>query len=201
MLADGPAGRAAHHRGDDAEPGVIVDASDNLGVRSVSQPDTVNDVQLPQLHRTIPLPACVVLPPPAPGSRLHQAVPHQHPVDRAHRRNRTGATGAAQLELDPALTPPRMRPPQLADRGLDLRAGLRRMRVRPMRTISETVQTLFAIPADPSVHRLPRHPEPLGHLGDRHPGLNFQHSAIPLLRHSQLHQHSAECHASSEATM
>jgi hypothetical protein len=32
-------------------------------------------------------------------------------------------------------------------------------------------------------------------------GLHFNHRAIPLLRHAHLHQHSAECHASSEANV
>jgi hypothetical protein len=47
--------------------------------------------------------------------------------------------------------------------------------------------------------RLPGHPEPLGHLSDLHPGFNFEHGPTPLLRHGQLHQHSAKCHASIEA--
>ena len=73
--------------------------------------------------------------------------------------------------------------------------------MRPMRPVSQTVQALLAIPADPAMHRLPRHPEPLSNLGHRHSGFHFQHGPIPLLRHGQLHQHSAECHASSEATV
>jgi hypothetical protein len=31
--------------------------------------------------------------------------------------------------------------------------------------------------------------------------VNLEHGPIPLLRHGQLHQHSAEYHASSEATV
>ena len=48
---------------------------------------------------------------------------------------------------------------------------------------------------------LTRDTEALSYLYDRNSGLDFQHSAIPLLRHGQLHQLSAECHASSEATV
>jgi hypothetical protein len=94
-----------------------------------------------------------------------------------------------------------MRPPHLADRGLDLGVGLGRMPVRAVRPVREPFQALFAIPADPAVHRLPRDPEPLGYLGHRHPGLDLEHGSVPLLRHGQLHQHSAECHASTGTDM
>ena len=63
--------------------------------------------------------------------------------------------------------------------------------MRSMGAIGQILQALIPVPAHPAVHRLTRHPEPLGNLGDRHPGLNLQHSPIPLLRHGQLHQHSA----------
>jgi hypothetical protein len=73
--------------------------------------------------------------------------------------------------------------------------------MRVMRTIPKAIQALVAIPAHPAVHRLTGHPEPLSDLRYLHPGLDLQHSAIPLLRHGQLHRHSAECHVSSEATV
>jgi hypothetical protein len=76
-----------------------------------------------------------------------------------------------------------------ADRGFHLRAGLRRMGVRPMRAIGQPVQALIPIPADPAVHRLTRHPEPFGDFGHRDPSMDFQHGPVPLLCHGQLHQH------------
>lgn len=56
---------------------------------------------------------------------------------------------------------------------------------------------------DPDLDPLPgtRNTEPLGDLGDRDPSLHVQHGAIPLLRHANLHQHSAECYGSSEANV
>ena len=89
----------------------------------------------------------------------------------------------------------------LADRRLHIRASLRRVAVRPVRPIRETAQTLIAVPTNPPVHRLPRDTEPLGHLGHRHTSRDLQHRPVPLLCHSPLHQHSAECHASSEANL
>jgi hypothetical protein len=74
------------------------------------------------------------------------------------------------------------------------------MRPRPMRTIRQPVQAQLVIPAQPPMDRLPGHPEPIGDLSYRQAGLHFQHGAIPLFRHPHLHQHSAECHASSEAS-
>ena len=94
-----------------------------------------------------------------------------------------------------------MRPAKLADRRLHLRAGLRRMPMRAVRPVRQPIQTLIAVPAHPAMHRLSRYPEPLGDLGHGHPGLNLEHGPIPLLRHGQLHQHSAECYASSEADL
>ena len=192
-----PSGGPTHHIGDHAVPGVIIDPGDHLRLAPAGQADPTDDVQLPQLHRPFPLPAAVVLPTPTTRHRADQAMPDQHPVDRGQRRHRTGTLAPAQLELQPTFPPPRMPPAQLTDRRLDLRAGLLRMPVRAVRAIRQPVQALLPIPADPPMHRLPRDTEPLGHLGHRHTGLDLQHGPVPLLRHGQLHQHSAECHAST----
>lgn len=90
---------------------------------------------------------------------------------------------------------------QLADCRLNLGTGLRRVGMWAMRAIRQSVQALISIPPDPAVHRLPRDAEPLGYLGHRHTGLDFQHGPIPLLCQCQLHQHSAECHASCGTTV
>src|SRR5205823_1774791 len=84
---------------------------------------------------------------------------------------------------------------QFADGRFHLGCGLRWAGTRTTGAAGQPVQTLLAVPADPAMHRLTRYPEPLGDLGHRHPGLNLQHSAVPLLCHGQLHQHLAECHA------
>jgi hypothetical protein len=79
-------------------------------------------------------------------------------------RIRTQSEGAAAWSGWVPLTPPRMRPEQLADRRFHLRADLRRVRTRAMRTIREPVQAFIPVPANPAMYRLTRHPEPLGNL-------------------------------------
>ncbi len=52
---------------------------------------------------------------------------------------------------------------------------------------------LLGIPAQPPMHRLPRHPLPAGHLGHRNAVVqDLQHRAIPLLHRTQLHQHTRQ---------
>ncbi len=179
---------------------MVVDAGDHLGLGAVGQHHAADDVHLPQLHRPAALPAPVILAAAATRHRLDQPVPHEDPVDGAQRGYRAGAAAAAQLVVQPALPPPGMATAQFADRRLHLRADLRRMPVRAMRAVGQPVKALVGIPAQPPVHRLPGHPEPLGNLGHRQTGPDLQHGAIPLLHHAQLNQHSAECHGSSEAT-
>lgn len=48
------------HRGDDDEPGVVVDAGEQLALAAVGQQHPAHQVELPQLHRRLPLPALVV---------------------------------------------------------------------------------------------------------------------------------------------
>jgi hypothetical protein len=97
---------------------MVIDAGDQLGLPPISQRHPADDVQLPQLHRRIPLPA--------PGLplvllllRLDHAVADQHPVHRRPGRRRAHAT-LGHLERDPPGTPPRMCPPQLAHQHLGL---------------------------------------------------------------------------------
>ena len=62
---------------------------------------------------------------------------------------------------------------------------------RGRRPIRQPAQPVLCIPAQPTVHRLPRHPIAPGHLGDRDafPG-HFQHRPVPLLHRTQLRQHT-----------
>jgi hypothetical protein len=59
--ADGAGGGAPDNGGDDTEPGVIIDPGDQLQLSAVGQEHRPGDVQLPQLHRCLALPALVVL--------------------------------------------------------------------------------------------------------------------------------------------
>jgi hypothetical protein len=106
--ADGAAGGPAHYGGDDAEPGMVVHPGDYLGFATVGQPDAADDVHLPQFHRHFPLPPHVVLAPATPGYGLDEPVSHQHPVDGGQTGDRAGAAVAAELEVQPPLTPPGM---------------------------------------------------------------------------------------------
>ena len=80
--ADGPAGSAHGDGGDDAEPGMVIDPGDDLALAAVSQEQARGDIQLPQVHRDLALPAHVLLAAPAPGDRLDELIADQDPVDR-----------------------------------------------------------------------------------------------------------------------
>jgi hypothetical protein len=88
----------------------------------------------------------------------------------------------------PQRTPPRMLPPQLAHRRLDLRTDLVRARLRPPRLVHQPAQATLLITADPGMHALPRHPIPLSDLDHRNPGCGSQNRPVPLLHHRQLDQ-------------
>ena len=57
-----------------------------------------------------------------------------------------------------------------------------------MRPIRQPTQALLPIPAHPRMQGLSGDPVAFGDLDDRASGLYFQHSAIPLLHDTQLHQ-------------
>ena len=67
-----------------------------------------------------------------------------------------------------------------------------RARFRPRRAVRRPGQpAVIGIAGQPLVHRLPRHPIPARHLSDRRSFFqDLQHSPIPLLHHTQLHQHT-----------
>lgn len=101
-----------HHLGDHHEPGMIIDPGDQLAFPAVSQRDIADDVELPQVHRQLTLPALelslVLL-----GLRIHQTVACHDPMHRRPSRNGTDAL-PAELVADPASTPAGMLAPPLA---------------------------------------------------------------------------------------
>jgi Insertion element 4 transposase N-terminal len=117
-LADRPPRRHHHHGTDDDKPGVVVDPGDQLGRPPAGQRDPADIVELPQLHRRVPLP-----PPAGPPVllllRSDQPVADHHPVHRGT-AGRRACSALAELESDPARSPPRMLPAQPADQRLDL---------------------------------------------------------------------------------
>jgi hypothetical protein len=163
-------GRAGHHRGDHAVAGVVIDAGDDLGFGAVDGDDPVDDVHLPQFHRSLPLPADVVAAAAFTPDRGDQPMPDQDLIDRRQRRDRTRTPVAAEFVLQPTLAPLRMIAPQLANRRLDLGRSVGRMGMRPMRPIRQSVQTFVPVPGQPTVHRLPRHANLLGDFHHGHPG-------------------------------
>ena len=56
-----PAGGPGHHRGDHAEPGMVIDPGHDLGLGPVGQEHPADDVQLPQLHRLVAFPPPVAV--------------------------------------------------------------------------------------------------------------------------------------------
>jgi hypothetical protein len=132
-----PAGGPHHDGGDHAEPGMVINPGDDLAFAAVRQEHAGGHVQLPQLHRLLPLPPLVVLAAALALTGRHQATADQHPVDRRPGRQRAHPR-LAQLEQQPSRTPPRMCPAQLADQRLNLGIQLPRLMVRPVRMISQT---------------------------------------------------------------
>ena len=63
--------------GHDPEPGMVIDAGHDLQLLAIGQPDPAQHLQLPQLHRPVPLPTAVIgLAAPA-GHRLDQPLADQ----------------------------------------------------------------------------------------------------------------------------
>ena len=152
------------------------------------QHQPTDDVELPQLHRLLTLPAQVVAAFAPPGSRCDQSVPAKDPVHAHPRRDRINLPGPGQLMHQPQRAPPRMLPTQLTHRGLHLRAGLMRTPEGAVRPIHQPGQAVSAVAGQPGVQRLPRDPE-LGrhhHLGFA--ALDRQHGPVALLDNRHVHQ-------------
>src|SRR5687767_1759504 len=118
-LRDGP----SHEAGSHAEPAVVVDPGENLELGPVIEENPSHDVHLPQLHRSLPLPAAVLVSALAPTTQLDQPVAFEAAVDR-----RAGWNGhdpiPSELVLDPARAPAGVLPTHLADEGFGLGTDL-----------------------------------------------------------------------------
>ncbi len=181
--------RPSNDVGGDAEPRVVIDTGHDLGLRTIGELHTTNDVHLPQLHRPRPLPTLVVRPLPLTRLRRDQPLTHQTPIDRRQRRQRLD-TVLAELMPNRARTPARMLTTQPNDPSFNLGRHLMRTRQRPRRTIDKTGQTLGRVPAQPLMNRLSRHPVAAGHIGDRRPVVqHLEHCLISLFHDTQLHDH------------
>ncbi len=129
--ADRPCGATADDGGDHAEPGVVIDPGDQLQLGAVGQEHRPGDVQLPQLHRCLALPALVILTSALALARRDQATADQHPVDSRPRRHRRHAR-LRQLILQPLRSPARVRAAELADQCLHISADLAGLEMRPV---------------------------------------------------------------------
>jgi hypothetical protein len=193
-LGQGLAYRTGCRPGDDPgahnAPGMIIDPGHHLDLQAPGQVNAAHHVHLPQLHRPPPLPPAVILPPPPAFPRLDQAMADQRPVHRRPPRQRHHLL-ALQLPPDPRRTPARMLPAQGHDPRLGHRHHLMRARPRPRGPVCQAAQPVTGIPAQPFMHRLPRYPIPARHRRHRRAFLqDLQHSPIPLLHDTQLHQHT-----------
>ena len=183
-----PAGSPAHHRGDHAEPRAVIQSGDQFQLGAIGQEHRPGDVHLPQLHRLLTLPALVVLAAAFALTGWHQAMAHQHPVDRGPGRQRAHPC-LAQLEPQPPRAPPRMRPAQPADQRLDLSIQLPGLKAGPVRVIGQPRRAFPLITTQPAMHSLTGHPIPAGHLGDRRTRYDLHDGVIALLHDAQLHEH------------
>ena len=187
--ADRASGGPSHHLGADHEPGVVIDAGDHLHLRPIGQVDPAHHVHLPQLHRPTPLPPPIVAAAPLTLGRIQQPVPDQRPIHTRPARHRHDALPGQPI-ADPVRSPVPVLPPQPDHPHLHRRGHLMRTRPRPGRPVDQVRQpTITGIPGPPPVHRLPGHPIPAGHHRHRRPVQNLEDRPMPLLGHTQLHQH------------
>ncbi len=86
--------------------------------------------------------------------------------------------------------PPRMLPAQRHDARLDHRGHLMRTRHRHRGLVDQPGETVGCVAAQPTLHRLTRHPRPSRGLDHRHPLIqHLEHRCVSLLHQIQLHQH------------
>jgi hypothetical protein len=187
-LAHGSRGGACHEACGDAEAAVIVDAGDDLEVAAIVQQDAAHDVHLPQLHGPVPLEATKFITPLLAPAQLDEVVTLEAAIDARATRQRID-TLATEFVQDAARPPAGMLATQLADQGLELRRDLVRAAVGAVRPIGESGETARLVAGDPLVHRLARHAEPSGDLGDLPAVLDHSHDRlIALLHDAQLHE-------------
>ncbi len=189
-LAHRPGRGPQDELGRDAEAGVVVEAGDHLELGAVREHHPTHHVHLPELHRAGAFPTPIVRALALAGLRGDETVSKQTAVDGG-----AGGDGDTSLFLQLMLqgegTPLRVLHPQGDDPGLDLREHLMGAARRPGGVVGETAQAVHAIPPKPPVHRLPRDPVSLGHVGDRHPGEHLENRLIALLHQLKLHEHDS----------
>ncbi len=100
--ADPPAGHPLGYRGDDAEPGMVIDPGHHLHFPQLPGPGIgdhhpAGNVDLLQLHRAGPLPAAVAVPRALAPPRRDQALPGQEPADGPLRRHHQALGRAAPI--------------------------------------------------------------------------------------------------------
>ncbi|GGL11990.1 hypothetical protein GCM10012284_53420 [Mangrovihabitans endophyticus] len=97
---------------------MVVDAGDHLAFPTIRERDPTDQVELPQVHRRVPLPATVL-------TRMllllrgGQPITNEYAVHRRPRRHRLEQLLNGDLVDDAPGTPPRMLLTQLADQRLD----------------------------------------------------------------------------------
>ncbi len=174
-----PARRRGQNLGDHDEAGVIVDAGEHLALPPVGEVDATDQVELPQVHRRLALPALVLARVPL-VLRAHEPVAGQHPVDGGPRRRRI-RSGPLNLVGDPPSSPARVRPPHLADQGLHRGRQPSRTGLRPTRCLPKAIETGGDVLRLPGVDRLPGHPIAKSDLSDRRTVQHLQDRPVPLL--------------------
>jgi hypothetical protein len=92
---------------DDAEPGMVIHAGDDICLAAVGHHHAADDVELPLIHRLRPLPRQIIVAATATMNRIDQIVAHQDPVDRRPVRQWSGSA-PAQVVAQSTQTPPRM---------------------------------------------------------------------------------------------
>jgi hypothetical protein len=182
-----PAGRPLDQGGDHAVAGVVVQAADQLELAAVGQLDVAHHVQLPQLHRPLPLPAATVRGA-AARARLDQLAADQQPRDRRPRRH-LGQPGSGEFVAQPDRSPPGMLATQLTDLGLHRRRGLVRAAAGTVRTVLKAWQASRFVASQPAADRLAADAVAPGDLGDGHPAEHLLHGVVALLDHALLPQH------------
>jgi hypothetical protein len=137
---------------------MVIRRGNGMQLGAVDQEDAADHIYLPQLHRPAPLPPPVIRTPPPTPLRLDQpktAATPETPPDGPVTARRVPARAASGSGPDPTPDAPPA-PPRSA---LNHRRHLMPARQRPRRPISQIRQaTVSGIPAQPQMHRLPRHP-------------------------------------------
>lgn len=183
-------GRALDDLGEHAEPGVVVDAGDDEDADAAGQLKA-HEVQLPQIHGSVALPAPVVLSLPA-GDAADQAVADERPVDAGPPGHRVDAF-PAELVGDARRAPLGVVMAQGHDPRFDGRAHLVGAGGGAMAAVGQGCHPALEVAADPFVHGLASDPVAGRHLDDRQVVADdLVHGFIALVHDAELHEHSPE---------